>query len=557
MLVTLLDGKPLAKVIDFGVAKAIGQSLTGKTIYTRFASMIGTPAYMSPEQAEMSTVDIDTRADIYSLGVLLYEILTGGTPFGSDRLDSAGFDELRRIIREEEPPRPSARIGTLSQKVASTIAEARQVEQSRLKTQVQGDLDWIVMKAIDKDRSRRYPTAESLADDISRFLDDEPVEARPPSSFYRFSKFARRNKVTLTTATLVAASLIVGSIISVWQARVALNENREKEYALTRSRLAEDRARSLNEDLEQFTDRLKQANVLLSSGRAHAISGRWAQAHSDYTKATELQPRYYHVWVERAQFYTRLGLWERAAEDFARALELNAPIDGPDWCGVPELFWLVGQTNAYRELCRKNAQFEEDDLQLGIAIRGFLAANELQDAQSSELAEEAEVILERSLSLGRGPFARNLARGNLSPWPGGLLAGFDQTVAPFGPISFIAGWAHFRAKDYEKAIERLEQAAKDREWSGNRIAYPLLAMAYQELGREEEAAIAFARSTVFFDEQLNDRFRQSRLTPLLLWFDWIDFLIVHREAQILLKGHSPMEDPRIRKLKVLATSAIE
>ena len=177
ILVTLQDGHPLVKIIDFGVAKAIGQSLTIKTIYTRFASMVGTPAYMSPEQAGMSTGDIDTRSDIYSLGVLLYELLTGTTPFTSERLHSVGFDELRRIIREEEPHRPSTRLSTLNNQIATTVAANRQLDLARLVSSMKRELDWIVMKALDKDRNRRYATAGSMAEDVSRFLMHQPIVA--------------------------------------------------------------------------------------------------------------------------------------------------------------------------------------------------------------------------------------------------------------------------------------------------------------------------------------------------------------------------------------------
>ncbi len=190
ILVTLHDGVPVAKVIDFGVAKAVGQRLTDKTLYTRFAAMIGTPLYMSPEQAEMSGLDVDTRSDIYSLGVLLYELLTGSTPFDRDRIQNAGLDELRQIIREEEPPRPSARLTTRNRSL-STVSSKRKLEPSSLPTLIRGDLDWIVMKAIEKDRNRRYETANALADDVRRFLREEPVEACPPSTLYRFRKFAR------------------------------------------------------------------------------------------------------------------------------------------------------------------------------------------------------------------------------------------------------------------------------------------------------------------------------------------------------------------------------
>ena len=179
ILVAPHDGVPVVKVIDFGVAKAIGQHLTDKTIYTRFTQMIGTPLYMSPEQAELNAVDVDIRSDVYSLGVLLYELLTGTTPFDKIRFATETYDEIRRIIKLEEPPRPSTRLSTMGASL-SKVSSQRKTEPAKLSALVRGDLDWIIMKALEKDRSRRYETASALAADVRRYLAEEPIEARPP-----------------------------------------------------------------------------------------------------------------------------------------------------------------------------------------------------------------------------------------------------------------------------------------------------------------------------------------------------------------------------------------
>jgi serine/threonine protein kinase/Tfp pilus assembly protein PilF len=207
VLVTMHD-RAVVKVIDFGTAKAIDRQLTEKTMSTDFDQMIGTPLYMSPEQAQMSGLDVDTRTDIYALGVLLYELLTGTTPFDKERFREAGYDELRRIIREEEPPRPSTRLSTLGQ-AAATVSVQRQSDPKRLSQLFQGELDWIVMKCLEKDRDRRYESSSALAADVERYLGDEPVLACPPSAVYRLGKLARRHKAALTIACVLAVAALV------------------------------------------------------------------------------------------------------------------------------------------------------------------------------------------------------------------------------------------------------------------------------------------------------------------------------------------------------------
>ncbi len=253
VMVTSHDGVPVPKVIDFGIAKATQVELTEKTIFTQYGQFIGTPSYMSPEQAEMSGLDIDTRSDIYSLGVLLYELLVGRPPLETKELLSGGFDEIRRRIKEEPPAKPSTRLRTLEGDEKTTAARRRKIRPEQLSSELRGDMDWIVLKALEKDRNRRYETANGLAADLSRHLNNEPVTARPPSTVYRFQKSWRRNKLAFTAGAAVLVALVAGLAISSWQMLVAQrarnNEVTQRTKAEASEKLAEASARDATASL--------------------------------------------------------------------------------------------------------------------------------------------------------------------------------------------------------------------------------------------------------------------------------------------------------------------
>ena len=250
ILVTINDGVAVPKIIDFGIAKATQGRLTDQTVFTAFEQFIGTPAYMSPEQAVMTSLDIDTRSDIYSLGVLLYELLTGRTPFDARELVQAGIDEIRRRIREVEPQKPSTRLSTMEGDALTLAAQHRQTQPPQLISLVRGDLDWIVMRCLEKDRSRRYDTANGLADDLRRHLDNRPVSATPPGTFYLLQKLVRRHQAAFAAATAIAAALVLGTAVATWQAVRATQAERQAEAgrdAADAARRAETKARELAE----------------------------------------------------------------------------------------------------------------------------------------------------------------------------------------------------------------------------------------------------------------------------------------------------------------------
>ena len=468
ILVTLHDGVPVPKVIDFGIAKATEGRLSDLTVYTELRQFIGTPAYMSPEQAEMSGLNIDTRSDIYALGVLLYELLTGKTPFDPNELVMSGLDEIRRIIREQEPQRPSTRLSTMVNADLTAVAKGHGTQPPKLISLIRGDLDWIVMKCLEKDRTRRYETANGLANDLKRHLNHEPVTARPPTNLYRFQKMVRRNKAAFAAAAAVFAALIAGLGVSTWLFVRERHAQRETAAALARESLLRQKA----EAREKITQAQGLYNACKFDEAQRLLNAIPPGLALDDSEQASLR-------YALGYWYACHEQWKEAAADFAVVVQADQGADGnqitqDDEVYAPALI-LSGDIEGYEKFRQSTLSRFRDTTNAAIANRVcyislLMPADEKTMARLSPLYE---VLLREQI---------------------------DPTVtveSKRGGLTALA-LVDYRRGDYSRAVEESQLWAKAPPQAppAGRIAAgeAILAMAYHQLHRQEEARVALTQA---------------------------------------------------------------
>jgi eukaryotic-like serine/threonine-protein kinase len=500
ILVTMHDGVPVPKVIDFGIAKATEQRLTDKTLFTSYAQLMGTPAYMSPEQMELSGLNLDTRSDIYSLGVLLYELLTGRTPFDTANLLKLGVEELRRTVCEREPLSPSAKLKTLNNEELTKTARRLQVEVPRLVSQLRGDLDWIVLKCLEKDRTRRYATATGLAEDIERYLREEAVLARPPSRLYRVQKLVRRNRIAFLLGAAATVALFLGSIIST---SLLIKER----AALRSAEAAHAKETQLRREAESH-EAVRKARLLM--------------AQNQYELADEVLGliRLEKPSVESQALLRTLGDWNAINSRWPRAIErfvVLVQLDPPDDPGVTlDHFRLgtalveAGQRDDY-ELFR-----QETVARFGHASS---AVNTLPDRLIRTcLMLPANRQLLESLRPAAEAAERELAGGSpeREPW-----------------ISSALALLEYRRGDDLKAAAFCTRCLNSRGANGppGALARVVLALASWRLGKHEQGLATLKQADEQIDLAFNKGLGLSLHTLGGYWFDWVLARILLREGQ--------------------------
>jgi hypothetical protein len=505
ILITIRDGVPVPKIIDFGIAKATTGRLSERTVYTGAGQMIGTPAYMSPEQVQGSGMDVDTRSDIYSLGVVLYELLTSRPPFDNEELLCLGVDEMRRTICEREPQRPSAMVEMLQRDRARESAGHLPAPEIPAAT-LRGDLDSIVMKALEKDQSRRYETANGLAIDIRRYLNDEPIAARPPSRLYQFQKLVRRNKIIFLAATAVTAALVLGLGTSTWLFFKERESRRQAELGRANEVL-------LRQQAEQ-REKIAKAVVLVEQNQldeADRVIGEIPSANMAMVGEAVFRPL--------ADWAASAGRYKRASEYLSMLVQVDqyetsiiSTIDHTE-CAVALME--LGDIAAYRRFCLRSVrQFEST-----------------KDPLSAERTVKNTLLLpaDEHLLAALAPMA-SVAAKSFPPGPG------DKSW--FWPWrSFSLGLLEYRRGNYSAAIA----------WGKCGMGYitqPLacvaatravLAMAYQHLGQTDTARDELSKSREMIDSRFKGEIYTGRRTDGL-WFDWLLARILEREATAEIEG---------------------
>ena len=511
ILVTLHDGAPVPKVIDFGIAKAIEGKLTDQTLFTAYEQVIGTPAYMSPEQAEVIGLDVDTRSDIYSLGVLLYELLTGRPPFDPKELARSGLDEMRRTLREIEPQRPSNILTSLHGTELKATAAHRHAEPPKLISLLQGDLDWIVMKALEKDRTRRYETANGLAMDVNRYLNDEPVVARPPSRLYRLRKLARRNRVVFASGAVVVLALVAGLGGA---SRMFL---REKEARKEQARL-----RAVAEQSEKRESELRrqsEAREKINQAAIYVSQEKFEEADKllDEVKTLPPKPSFDGVSAYRAvgDWLGAHERWPEAAERYSALMEIDK-LD--KWDAVTLDYQACGvvlveskEFDRYKQFCRvMNESFmtttNGDAAGRILKTCLLLPPEEKLMARLQPLGEQAEKFL---VSQSHGSF--------------------------YGWATIPSGLWRYRLGDFGQAAEWCRRAVdeKDKTTSQAAMLRVILAMSCHRQGLADEAGSQLAKAREVIEANFKYGLEHGN-TGQGMWYDWVFARILLREATAMI-----------------------